>query len=295
MTERAKGIWAMIEVCVIWGLSPIYYHAIRHVPPGEVLAHRTLWSLALFGIILALQRRLPELGAALTSRRLPVIALAALMISANWLLFIWSVQAGRVVESSLGYYIFPLVAVCLGVVVFRERLRPAQIAAVGLAAVAVVTLTLGLGAAPWVALGLAFTFGLYGVLKKGLPLGPVLSVGAEVAVLAPIAALWLIFAGGAAFGADAATTALLIGSGALTAVPLILFSYATRRVELATIGLMQYLNPTLQFLCAVVVFAEPFTGWHMIAFALIWSALALYTASGLRGRQRPLAKPAGPV
>lgn len=295
MNERAKGIWAMIATCVIWGLSPIYYHAIKHVPPGEVLAHRTLWSLALFSVILALQRRLPELGAALVSRRIGVIVLAALMISANWLLFIWSVQAGRVVESSLGYYIFPLVAVCLGVVVFRERLRPAQIAAVGLAAGAVVVLTLGLGAAPWVALGLAVTFGFYGVLKKGLPLGPVLSVGAEVTVLAPLAVVWLALTGAGHFGTDAATTALLVGSGALTAVPLILFSYATRRVELATIGLMQYLNPTLQFFCAVAVFAEPFTRWHMIAFALIWSALALYTWSGLRGRQRPLAKRAGPV
>lgn len=296
MREWTKGFWAMIAVCLAWGLSPIFYRLLIGVPTVEVLAHRTIWSLLLFLGVLALQGRLAELWRALAGPHLARIGFAALMVSTNWGLFIWAVQSGHVVQSSLGYYIFPLVAVLLGVVVFGERLSRAQMLAVGLAAAAVLLLTWGLGVAPWVSLGLAVTFGLYGVAKKSLPMGPVLSVAAEVALLTPLALGWLLaqaagvmptaLAQPVAFGQDMTVSLLLVASGAVTAVPLILFSYAARRVEMATLGLMLYLNPTLQFLCAVLLFGETFTVWHMIAFAIIWLALAIYSASALRRMPR---------
>ncbi|ABL70511.1 EamA family transporter RarD [Paracoccus denitrificans] len=301
MSEWTKGFWAMIAVCVTWGLSPIFYRALAGVPTVEVLAHRTIWSLALFLVVLGAQGRLGQLRAALTGAVVRRIALAALTISANWGLFIWAVQAGHVVQSSLGYYIFPLAAVMTGVLVFGESLTRVQAMAILLAVLAVVLLTWGLGVAPWISLGIALTFVLYGALKKSLPLGPVLSVAAEVALLAPLALGWLIaqalglmpapLAQPLGFGANLPVTLLLIASGAITAVPLILFSYAARRIEMATVGLMFYLNPTLQFLCAVLLFGETFTTWHMIAFAMIWAALAVYSASALRQSRRapPLA------
>ena len=295
MGDWTRGFWAMIGVCVIWGFSPIYYRMLAGVPTLEILAHRTIWSFALFLVVLGAQGRLRELRAALTGPHLGRIALAALVVSTNWGLFIWSVQTDRVVQSSLGYYIFPLVAVLFGLVLFGERLTPAQVLAVGLAALAVGLLTWGLGVAPWISLGLAVTFGTYGVIKKSLPLGPTLSVAAEVALLTPLALGWLaaqalhlLPAGVAhplAFGQQFGLSLLLVASCFFTAVPLILFSYAARRVEMATLGLMLYLNPTLQFFCAVVLFGEPFTGWHMLAFAMIWAALAIYSASAL-GRSR---------
>ncbi|MFC3570373.1 EamA family transporter RarD [Paracoccus simplex] len=301
MSEWSKGFWAMIGVCVTWGLSPIFYRALSEVPVVEVLAHRTLWSLLLFLAVLAVQGRLRELRGALTGPHVGRIVLAALTVSLNWGLFIWAVQAGHVVQSSLGYYIFPLMAVVAGVLMFGEALSRAQAMAVLLAGFAVALLTWGLGVAPWISLGLAVTFVLYGAIKKSLPLGPVLSVAAEVALLTPLAAGWLVLqalgllpAGVAEpmrFGADLPVSLLLAASGVITAVPLILFSYAARRVGMATLGLMFYLNPTLQFLCAVLLFGEAFTRWHMIAFAMIWAALAIYSASAFRQARRvpPLA------
>ncbi|MGB0903096.1 EamA family transporter RarD [Halocynthiibacter sp.] len=294
MSETFKGVAAMVLACVIWGLSPLFYKALAHVPPLEVLSHRTLWSFVLFIGLMLIQKRMGEFLRLFTSARVVVLILiAALLISTNWGLFIWSIQVGRAVESSLGYYIFPLVAVLLGAVIFRERLSAVQWFCVGLAAVAVITLTIGLRVVPLVSLALAITFGFYGVLKKRLEAGPVISVAAEVAVLLPLALIWLygVHALGwqglvgrnlGVFGADQTDTLLLILSGAVTAVPLILFSYASRRAPLSIVGLVQYLNPTLQGAIAIFVFQEAFTIWHMIAFALIWSALALFSFDTLR-------------
>ncbi len=296
MGESGKGVLAMIAACVIWGLSPLYYKLLADVPPLEVLSHRTLWSLAFFGLVLLVRRRLGEVFVLLRrARGLALVTLAAVMISANWFFYIWAIQIGRTVEASLGYYMFPLVAVMLGVVAFAERLSRWRKLAVAMAALAVVLLSWGLGAAPWISLILAGTFGLYGLLKKQSGAGPVVSVSAEVLVLAPLAVVWLWgvhaagwtgMAGregeGAVFLRDAAGSLLLVFSGPMTAGPLILFSYASRRITMATLGLVQYLNPTLQFLCAVVIFGEPFTGWHGLAFALIWAALAIYSADAFR-------------
>jgi chloramphenicol-sensitive protein RarD len=293
MTPRTTGIIAITGACVIWGLSPLYYKLLAHVPPLELLAHRTLWSLVGFAGLLVLQGRLGRIRAALASRRDALtLTVAALLISANWFLFIFSVQVGRVTETSMGYYMQPLLVVLLGVFVLKERLGGAQWLAIGLAAAGVAQLTWGLGQAPWISLTLATTFALYGLLKKRLAVGAVVSVTTEVLILAPLAVGWLVWVhlqGGGLFGTEAYTTALLLLSGVLTALPLILFSAGAQRVSMVTLGLVQYLNPTMQFVCAAVIFAEPLTGWHVTAFAMIWTALAIYTAVTLtqeRARRR---------
>lgn len=277
-TRRAlNGVLAMIACCVIWGLSPLYYRLLNHIAPADVLAHRTIWSLVFFATILMVQGRIGELRVAVTDRtQIGWVVLAAVMISINWFLFIFAIQIDRVTETSLGYYIFPLVSVLFGFVLFRERLRASQWLAVALAGLAVLVLTFGLGAVPWISLTLAATFGIYGVLKKRISQGPVVSVAAEVLVLVPLALIWLAFF--AEIGWPGwATLIILIFSGPMTAGPLMLFSYAAKRVRLATVGLMQFINPTLQFLLAVLIFGEPMGLPHMIAFPLIWGALAIYS------------------
>ncbi|MCP5036321.1 MAG: EamA family transporter RarD [Rhodobacteraceae bacterium] len=298
MSESGKGIWAMVAACVVWGLSPMYYKLLAHVPPLEVLSHRTLWALAIFALVLTMQGRVGVLVSLVTTRRsLLLVILAGLMISLNWFVFILSIQIGRAVEASLGYFIFPLVAVLLGRLVFKESLSRVKRGAVALAAMAIIILTLGLGVPPYVSLVLAFSFGFYGVIKKGLQAGPVISVTGEVLVLAPLAVIWLLgvhFGGWqglvgrnlAIFGHDLGDSLLLALSGLLTASPLILFSYASQRLPLSAVGLLQYINPSLQFLVALLIFAEPVTSWHLIAFPLIWVALTIYSLDALSQERR---------
>jgi chloramphenicol-sensitive protein RarD len=286
MSEMRVGVLAMIAACTVWGLSPLYYKMLAHVPPLEVLAHRTLWSFVFFAGFLALRGRLREIPQALSGwRRLALFALASLMISTNWFVYILSIQIGRATESSLGYYIFPLVAVLIGRFWFSEKLSPAQWGAIALAALGVTILTVGLGVAPWISLLLACTFGMYGAIKKFLPVGPMVSVTCEILFFLPIGLTTLAVqhgAGQGAFGANLPDTLLLICSGPLTAAPLIFFSAAARRLPLSLVGVLQYINPTLQFLCAVLVFAEPFTGWHATTFLLIWVALAVFSVAAYR-------------
>lgn len=293
MTDTQKGVLALIAACCVWGLSGLLYKALSGVPSHEVLAHRTVWSLVFFGIVIGLQRRLNVLwGAVRNPASLKVIAAAALFISVNWFLFIWSIHAGRATEASMGYYIFPLVAVLIGRAVLGERLSRTQWVAITLAAAGVMSLTIGLHIVPWISLVLASTFGLYGLIKKRLDLGPVISVSAEVLLLCPLGLGWLIYqhtGQGGAFGQDLTQSLLLMASGPVTALPLILFSYGARRLTLSTVGIVQYINPTLQFLVAVLIFGEPFGVVHMIAFALIWTALAIYSSSAFtqdRARRR---------
>ncbi len=305
MDQVAKGVAAMVAAALVWGLSSLWYKALSHVPALEVLAHRTLWSALFLAIIVLVQGRVAEVRAALADRRVRrLLALAALFIATNWLVFISAVQSGHALEASLGYYIFPLVAVLLGFVFQGERLSRLQVAAVALAGVAVAVLAFGLGGVPRVALTLALSFGAYGLLKARQPLGPVISVLIETLLLAPLALLWIVGlqagvlaapggASGGLFLADGLTTAMLIGSGPLTALPLILFSYAARRISYASVGLIQYLNPTIQFVVAVMIFGEVFTRWHAVAFPLIWIGLALYTAESWR-RSRRAERVAGP-
>ncbi len=281
MKDATKGVLAMTCSCVVWGFSPLYYKLLSHVPPAEVLSHRTIWSVIFFSGVLAFQGRLRELPAAFASRRQTgLISLAALTISINWFVFITAIQIGQTTEASLGYYIFPLMAVLIGWMWFGDQLGRAQWLAVGLAAIAVLVLTFGLGVTPWISLILATSFGTYGALKKKLPLGPVVSVTCEILIFLPLwltLLVWYHGTGVGHFGNEWQTNILLVLSGPMTAFPLILFSYAARRVRLSTIGVLQYINPTLQFLCAVLVFGEPFTIWHQIAFGLIWVAVAVFS------------------
>ncbi len=287
MKTPPSGILAILAASTIWGLSGLFYKALAHVPPMEVLAHRTLWSLLLFAIILGVRGRL---GAVLTVLKTPrtvaALALAALMISLNWGGYITSIQFNYALEASLGYYFFPLMVVLLGALFLGERFSLGQGLALGLMALAVLVLTFGLGTPPWIALFLASTFGIYALIKKQVDAGPMVSVFVEVLILAPIAAIWLFGAhryGWATvarpsgwFGSSWQDSILLVLTGPMTAGPLILFSYAAQRVRLSTVGLIQYLNPSLQFAVAAVVFAEPVTRWHAMALPLIWAALALY-------------------
>jgi chloramphenicol-sensitive protein RarD len=286
LKEKHKGIAAMIGACFIWGLSPIFYKQLVHIPPQEILAHRALWSLVFFAVVLVFQGRLGEIRKALAMpRRAGLIALASFLISINWFLFIFAIQIGRTTETSLGYYIYPLIAVLIGRFWFGESLGRAQWLAVGLAILAVSVLTVGLGVTPWISLVLASTFSLYGVIKKELPLGPVVSVTCEILMFMPVALVLLVAAhagGQGAFGKAVWDSGLLIASGPVTALPLILFSFAARRVAMSTVGLLQYLNPTLQFFSAVLIFGEPFTLWHGMAFVLIWVALAVFSIAAMR-------------
>ncbi len=284
MTDGQKGVLAMVSACVVWGLSGLYYGQLRHVPPLEVLSYRCLWSAVFFSLVLTVQGRIGLIGGVLRQpRQVAVVLIAAVLISTNWFGFIFAVTYGHTVEASLGYYIFPLVAVVLGRVVLGESLTRVQSGAVVLAGVGVLVLALGLGTPPWIALLLAATFGAYGLVKKRLDMGPVVSVTVEVLLLSPLALLWIGFRGtGAGGGNELWTHLLLMLSGPLTAGPLVLFAFAARRVRLSTVGLIQYVNPTLQFLVATLIFLEPFTLWHGVAFGLIWVALAVYSAAAIR-------------
>ncbi|MFW8636842.1 EamA family transporter RarD [Cribrihabitans pelagius] len=287
MSDAQKGVAAILAACTIWGLSGLLYKALSRVAPIEVLAHRVLWSFAFFAAVLLVQGRFGLTGAALKDRSRALRLLAATaMISFNWFLFISSVQTGKAAEASLGYYIFPLLSVLIGRFLFSEPLFPAQKLAALLAGAAVLVLTLGLGVTPWVSLMLAASFAAYGALKKGLDLGPVVSVTTEVLLLLPVALAVIWASGGGGFQAGGRDAALLMLAGPLTGLPLILFSYAARRVRLGTVGVLQYLNPTLQFLVAVLIFGELFTLWHGIAFVLIWAGVFLFCAAALMQERR---------
>ena len=275
MTQPVKGAIAMLLACLTWGFAPLYYSFLSHLGPEEILAHRTVWSVLTFAVVIALTgRRRETLRVLKLPKTMALILLAGVMIGINWYVFIFSVGAGRVTESSLGYYIFPLVMVLLGLVVFRETLSKLQWVSVALAIIAVLVLTYGLGGVPWLAMIISVTFGIYGLLKRIIKVDSVVSVTLEVVLLLPFAALYLFWFGSMP---DAPTIALLMFSGLITAGPLMLMTYATQTVRMATVGLVQYLNPVLQFFCAIVLLGEILTGWHMIAIGLIWTALAFYT------------------
>lgn len=282
MSEASKGVTALIAACGLWGLSPLFYNLLSHIAPLEVFAHRSLWSFLMFGLVLLLQGRAAEIAVAVTSRRqLGLALLSSLMISINWYVFIYAIGVERALEASIGYYIYPLVAVVFGFVILRESIRPLQWLAVGLAALAVIVLTTGLGVAPWISLVLAVSFAFYGLLKRWIAAGPVVSVTVETLLLFPLVLAYLAIWGQGGFSSSWRDSALLILSGLITAAPLILFSYASKRVAMATVGLTLYLNPTIQFLVAWLVFRETVTGWHAIALPMIWAALALYSSVAL--------------
>ena len=274
----------MVAACTIWGLSPIYYRAIGDVPALEILSHRTLWSVVLLFIILYFAKRLNRLPRKDVIR----VVIAALMIAANWFLFIFSVQAGQVVQTALGYFIFPLCAVTLGAILLGERLNKSQWIAIALACLGVLLKIIVENTVPTIALALAMTFAIYGFVKKPLDMGPRQSVFWETLVLLPFAAGYLIYlvsTGSHHFGFNPIQTGLLIGSGLVTGGPLVLMAYAIERLQLATVGIIQYLNPSLQFFTAVIIFAEPFTGYQLVPFLFIWTAIILYTVSAQKNKK----------
>jgi chloramphenicol-sensitive protein RarD len=285
------GVLSAILAFLCWGLFPLYFHALGDVPPLQILAHRMLWSLLFLVIVLAVRRQWAWLALARQPRVLGSFIASALLLSVNWLIYIWAVNNGHVIEGSLGYFINPLVNILLGSVLLKEKLRRTQWMAIGVAALGVAWLTWQAGRVPWIALALAASFGGYGLLRKTAALGALEGLSFETMVLFPLAAGyvgWLTLHGQNAFvNTDSATTRLLLmAAGPITAIPLLLFASGARRIPLSVLGILQYLSPTMQFLLGVWLFHEPFTGSRLAGFVLIWLALALFAAEGLIRRQQ---------
>jgi chloramphenicol-sensitive protein RarD len=283
------GAWAAALAFTWWGFFPLYFRLEPGVSPPEVLANRIVWSLLLVGAVLTWQSRWSWLRPALGARRVMLSFVAsALLLSANWMTYIWAVSNGHVVDASLGYFITPLVNVGLGFGLLGERPRRAQWTALAVAAAGVIWLTASAGRLPWIGLVLGVTFGAYGLLRKVASLGALEGLTLETMILAPFAlvgmTLWWATTPTSFPGPDLATNAWLLGLGPATTVPLLLFAVAARRLSMTTLGLLQYLSPTIQFLLGVWLFREPFGGARLAGFALIWTALALYTFDSWRRR-----------
>jgi len=291
--DSRRGLIFGALAYVLWGTFPLYWTLLEPSGAIEILAHRIVWSLLTMTLILVLTRRVGQFTALLRDRRkLLLITGAAVVISLNWGGYIWGVNNGRVVETSLGYFINPLVTVLMGVFVLGERLRRLQWIAMGIALVAVAVLTIDYGRPPWVALLLAFSFGTYGLLKKQAGVGAVESITLETIVLAPVAAAyiaWLTATGHSSFGNHGTGHALLLTTtGVITAVPLMLFGAAAIRVSMVSLGLLQYLAPTIQFALGLLVFHEAMPPSRWIGFGLVWVALVLFTVEALNHRRRQL-------
>lgn len=284
--DSARGLAAAATAFLIWGLLPLYLKALQTIPVLQVTAHRLVWGFVFGFAWLALRKEVGQLMAALrnpsTRWRLSV---SAALICINWITYVWGIAANRVVETSLGYFINPLVNVLLGVFLLRERLNGAQWTAVAIAAAGVAWLTWSAGQPPWISLILAFSFGLYGFVRKLVKVESLPGFGAETLLLLPIGVgylVWCEIAGvGAVLNAGLSMNVLLAFGGPLTAIPLVLFAFGARRIPYSTVGLLQYIGPTIQLLLGVLVFGEPFGGDRAIGFAMIWTALAIYAGDGV--------------
>jgi chloramphenicol-sensitive protein RarD len=300
MDEQRQGLVSGVSAYFLWGLFPLFFPLLEPAGALEVLAHRVVWSLAFVAVLLGLRRRWSWVRT-LGRRRFGLLLVAAAVISVNWGLFIWGVNNGHVVETSLGYFINPLVTVALGTALLGERLRRGQWVALALGALSVLVLAVDYGRPPWLALSLALSFATYGLVKKRIGIPAAESLGVETAVIAvPALAYlgWLAGTGGSSFGAHGAGHALLLAaSGPLTAIPLLFFAAAASRLPLSTLGLMQYLTPTLQFTCGVVVFHEAMPAARLAGFSLVWLALVVFTVESVRHsrRTRPAVEAAGPA
>ena len=289
MTDRhdamRSGLILGIGAYAAWGLLPLYLRLLRGVPSLEVLAHRIVWSLLLLIVIVVVTRRAGAIRAAARGRTLALLAASATLIAINWLVYIWAVQHGHVLEASLGYFINPLVNVALGMALLGERIGRVQKAAVAVAAAGVVVMALSGGGALWISLTLALSFGTYGLIRKVAAIDSLGGLTVETALLLvpALAVIAMAQVGGqGAFGQDRTVDLLLVLAGAVTAVPLLMFAAAARRLRYATMGLLQYIAPTLQFVEAVALFHEPLRPVHLVTFALIWTGCALYAWGGWR-------------
>ena len=276
-----SGILYGIAAYSAWGFFPLYFKAVASVAPVEVLAHRALWSFVVLAILVGLLGLWGKLWREVHNGKLLfMLSLSTMLIAANWLLFIYAITSGQVLQASLGYFINPLVHVLLGILFLRERLRPRQMLSIGLALVGVMLLTAIVGKVPWLALGLALTFSLYALMRKLMPVGGLMSLTVETLVMAPVALAYLGYLGVATNhnAVGLGMLGLLALGGPVTTVPLLFFGAAARRLRLSTMGILQYLSPTLQFLLAVLVFREPISSAQLLSFAFIWTAIAIYTA-----------------
>ena len=275
-----KGVLSGMAAYAMWGFFPIYWKLLHDVPAPQLLGHRIAWSFLLLFVFILLTRQWADFRSRLNGRTLGIYLIAAVLIGVNWLTYVWAVNAGFIVETSLGYFINPLLSVLMGVMFLRERLRPAQWVPVVIATIGVVYLAVVYGRLPWIALLLAFSFGFYGLVKKLAPLGSVFGLTLETGILfLPAVAYlgWTQFSGGAAFlHAGATLDVLMIGAGLVTTVPLLMFASAAKQIPLTMIGILQYLAPTIQFLLGVFIYNEPFDGSRLIGFSLVWLALIIF-------------------
>ena len=286
-----KGILYGIGAYMLWGFFPIYWKLLHHVPALELLSHRIVWSYLLLMAVILATRKGADFRKLLSARIVGIYLIAALLIGGNWGTYVWGVNAGHIVETSLGYFINPLVSVLLGVMILREKLRPAQWGPILLALIGVVYLTVTFGRLPWIALTLAFTFGFYGLVKKLAPLSSLYGVTLETGVLFIPALVYLGFAHvnetGAFLRTGTRADLLMVGAGIVTTIPLLMFASAARRIPLTIIGILQYLAPTIQFLIGVFVYREPFDKTQLVGFSLVWLALILFWGESYLANRKP--------
>ncbi|EDZ47686.1 RarD protein [Rhodobacterales bacterium Y4I] len=284
--DTPRGLAFAVTAYLLWGFLPLYMKALSHIPAAEIVVHRVIWSVPVAGALLIVLRRTKDLQAALKNpRMLGMACITAALISLNWGIYVWSIASGRALDAALGYYINPLFSIALGAILLREPLGKAQMAAVALAAAAVVVLTLEAGRVPWVAVGLTLTWGFYAFLKKSLPIGANQGFLLEVLILlAPALGYfaYLTATGSSSFGGSLSDTSLLLGCGVVTAVPLIVYANGAKLVRLSTMGILQYIAPTMIMLAAVLLFGEEFGQARMIAFPMIWAALVIYSVPMVR-------------
>ncbi|SFA97185.1 chloramphenicol-sensitive protein RarD [Lentibacillus halodurans] len=285
--ETKSGILYAASAYLLWGFLPIYWKLLDDTPPGEILAHRILWSFVLMiVIVLAIQKWkafIQECKAIIRDKKKFIgITLASIAISLNWLTFIWAVNNDYVIQSSLGYYINPLVSILLGMIVLKETLTRRQLLSFILAGIGVINLTISYGVFPWVSLLLAFTFGIYGLLKKTVDISSIFGLTIETMIVTPIALIYLLAVSDSSIAADvmlSGTGLLLIGAGVATAVPLLLFASGAKQIPLSMVGFLQYIAPTIMLILGVFVYEETFSSAHLMSFVLIWTALIIYMAS----------------
>lgn len=294
MQHANKGVLFGFLAYLMWGFFPLYFKALNMVPPVQIIAHRFAWSFLIMAVLISLRKEWGQIWQAVRNvRTLGIYALAICLLALNWLIFIWAVNDGHVIDASLGYFINPLLSVALGVIFLRERLRLLQWLPVGLAGAGVLYLTVKVGSPPWIALSLAGTFGLYGLVKKVASLEPIHSLTIETGVLFLPSCAYLLLAetrGVGAFGHIHPLGNLLLAvAGLMTCVPLLLFSTAARSIPLTLVGLLQFVTPTCQFLLGTLLYREPFSSTQLVAFSLIWLALIIFSVEGIVTRRRSVA------
>jgi chloramphenicol-sensitive protein RarD len=292
-----KGVLYGLGAYLMWGFFPLYFKLLQDVPATEILGNRIVWSFIFLAGIITLTKGWGIMRrTAIKPRMLLIYTVSACLLAVNWLIYVWGVNAGFVVETSLGYFINPLLNVVLGVVFLHERLRPMQWLPVGIATLGVAYLTVNLGQLPWIALALAFSFGLYGLVKKTAPLGSLHGLTLETGILFLPAMLYLFLVANSGASSDHTplTQLLLVGIGVVTAVPLLMFGVAARSIELSLLGILQYIAPTCQFLLGVLVFNEPFTKVRLVGFSFIWAALIIFWVEGVLHQRKTMLAAATP-